>query len=118
VSDNIKVSPPQMYLIEGRIRRKPARFIHKLFFKQIEHTWTYRGKDYKARFQVFVPQPNKDFKDPRIFFYVSYMEWHVLIPIMKLEDVQALITALSFWANSPELEEAFEEASNIAKSLK
>jgi hypothetical protein len=112
-----KIRPPQLYLIEGRIRRKAARYIRKLFFKQIEHKWAYKGKDYKARFQVFVPEPNKDFREPMVFLYVSYMEWHVLVPFYKLEDLQVLLTALGFWINSPEIERAFMEAVDISKSL-
>jgi len=116
--DTLKLTPPQKYLIEGRIRRKSVRFMRKLFFKQLEHNWSYRGKEYGARIQIFVPEPTKDFPEPRIFFYVSFMEWHVLIPIMKLEDYQAIVEELNDQDLLDDLEDKFREAVSISNRLK
>jgi len=110
--DSDKSIPPAVlgqYEWSGTLRRKIHQKIPRLFSKKVKHTWNFRGNEYYATIEIFVPYPGE--YRPVIRMAVKFMaEKYVFIDFESMESLESFVSKLNEIIMSNELVDSFEEA--------
>jgi hypothetical protein len=112
IGNSKEILPPAVlgqYEWSGTLRRKIHQKIPRIFSKKIKHTWNYRGNEYYATIEIFVPYPGE--YSPVIRMAVKFMaEKYVFIDFASMEELESFVSKLNEVVMSNDLIDSFEEA--------